>query len=86
MTRRVASSNADPEPPDRPFLTVEEAASLLGISRTLAYALFRDYLATHTTGLPCARIGSRRIVVPRRALDRLALPTFDTNIDPKEAA
>ncbi len=51
---------------DRPFITVEQAASLLGISRSLAYALAREFLSTHTTGLPCARIGSRRIVIARK--------------------
>jgi excisionase family DNA binding protein len=45
-------------------LTVEEAARVLGISRTLAYDLV-------TRGeLPVVRLG-RRIVVPRRALESL---------------
>jgi excisionase family DNA binding protein len=54
---------------DRPFLTVEEAAAALGISRTLAYSLAREFLTTRA-GLPCVRLGSRRIVVPRAALER----------------
>ena len=63
----------------RPFLTVEEAAAVLGISRTLAYSLAREFLTTRS-GLPCVRLGSRRIVVPRAALERwtnadLANPT-----------
>ncbi len=66
---------------DRPFITVEEAASLLGISRSLAYGLAREYLATQTTGLPCARIGSRRIVIARKSLDRYAVAN-----DPSETA
>ena len=49
---------------DRLTLTVEEAAGLLGISRTLAYELV-------TRGeLPSLRLG-RRLVVPRRALEAL---------------
>ena len=75
---------------DRPFITVEEAASLLGISRSLAYGLAREYLATQTTGLPCARIGSRRVVIARKSLDRYAAandttPTRDHN-HPKDVA
>ena len=63
----------------RPFLTVEEAAAFLGISRTLAYSLANEFLTTRS-GLPCVRLGSRRIVVPRAALERwtnadLANPT-----------
>ena len=68
-----------PSPNDRPFLTVEEAAAVLGISRTLAYSLANEFLTTRS-GLPCVRLGSRRIVVPRAALERwtnadLANPT-----------
>ena len=54
---------------DRPFLTVEEAAAVLGISRTLAYSRANEFLTTRS-GLPCVRLGSRRIVVPRAALER----------------
>ena len=43
-------------------LTVEEAAKLLGISRTLAYELVSRHV------LPSVRLG-RRIVVPRKALE-----------------
>ena len=49
--------------------TVEEAAAVLGISRTLAYSLANEFLTTRS-GLPCVRLGSRRIVVPRAALER----------------
>ena len=58
-----------PSSGDRPFLTVEEAAAVLGISRTLAYSLANEFLMTRS-GLPCVRLGSRRIVVPRAALER----------------
>ena len=74
------------QPPDRPFITVEEAASLLGISRSLAYGLAREYLATQTSGLPCARIGSRRIVIARKSLDRYAAANDFSGGQPKDAA
>ena len=51
-------------------LTVEEAAELLGISRTLAYELVTR------RELPSVRLG-RRIVVPRRALEALLDATTD---------
>lgn len=50
--------------PDRLTLTVEEVAALLGISRALGYELVAR------GELPSLRLG-RRIVVPRRALERL---------------
>ena len=49
---------------DRLALSVEDAARLLGISRTLAYE------AVARGELPSVRLG-KRIVVPRRALDEL---------------
>ncbi|MGH7861519.1 MAG: helix-turn-helix domain-containing protein [Candidatus Dormibacteraceae bacterium] len=49
---------------ERLTLTVEEAASALGIGRASAYE------AVHRGEIPCIRIG-RRIFVPRVALDRL---------------
>jgi excisionase family DNA binding protein len=45
-------------------LTVEEAAQLLGVSRSYAYELVRQ------GALPCLRLG-RRIVIPVRALEAL---------------
>lgn len=45
-------------------ITVSEAADLLGISKTLAYALVRR------REIPCIRLG-RRVVVPRRALEEM---------------
>ena len=56
-----------------PFLRVEEAARLLRISRTSAYALVNRWLVTGTDGLPAVRIG-RSIRVPTVALERLAQP------------
>jgi excisionase family DNA binding protein len=45
-------------------VTVEQAAALLGISRTTAYACVRDGV------IPSVRL-RRRILIPTRALDRL---------------
>jgi excisionase family DNA binding protein len=55
-----------------PFLRVEEAAELLRISRTSAYALARRFLDTDgREGLPAVRIG-RSLRVPAAALEQLA--------------
>lgn len=48
-------------------VTVEEVARLLGISRAFAYSLVAR------NELPSLRLG-RRVVIPRRALDRLLDP------------
>ena len=45
-------------------MTVEEAATALNISRSLAYEAARD------GRLPCIRIG-RRLLISRRALEKL---------------
>ncbi len=92
----ISEENTVPQPsdapcdrpglPDRLFFTVEEAAALLGISRTLGYALAREYLATGASGLPCVRIGSRRIVVSRRTLERMADAEPGLASDPNDAA
>jgi excisionase family DNA binding protein len=50
--------------PERLTLTVEEAASLLGISRNLAYELVAE------GQIPSIRLG-RRVLVPRQALHRM---------------
>jgi excisionase family DNA binding protein len=49
---------------ERLTLSVEEAAEMLGISRTLAYELVRRGV------LPHVRL-ARRIVISRRAVERL---------------
>ena len=42
------------------FLTVEQAAEIVRIGRTSAYALAREYLATGgAEGLPVIRIGKK---------------------------
>ena len=62
----------DVDPP--PLLyTVEEAAAVLRIGRTLAYALARRYEASGgTAGLPLVRVGNK-LRVPRWALFELAV-------------
>ncbi|MGH9117561.1 MAG: helix-turn-helix domain-containing protein [Acidimicrobiales bacterium] len=72
----IANHRRYPDDDDRPIrqtttdadkrltLSVEEAGRLLGISRGLAYLL------VNRGEIPSIRLG-RRIVVPRRALDRL---------------
>ena len=55
------------------LLTVEEAAEVLRIGRTLAYTLARRYQATGgRAGLPVVRVG-HRLRVPRWALMELAV-------------
>ncbi len=49
---------------ERLTLTVEEAAAVLGISRTLAYELVA------LGDLPCLHLG-RRIVISRRVIDQM---------------
>ena len=50
------------------FISVTEAARLLGISRTLAYDLAHAGLETDgQEGLPAIRLG-RRLLIPRSAL------------------
>jgi excisionase family DNA binding protein len=56
---------------DEPLaLSVEAAARLLGISRTLAYE------SVARGELPAVRLG-KRLVVPRRALDQLLESAMD---------
>jgi len=53
------------------FLTVEEAAALLRIGRTSAYALAREWRETAgRSGLPVVELG-RQLRVPRAALEEL---------------
>lgn len=56
----------------RPFLSIDEAALQLGISRSSTYEAANAWLRTDgERGLPCVRIG-RRILVPRAAIERWA--------------
>lgn len=53
------------------FLTIEEAAAILRIGRTAAYALGREYLATDgLSGMPVIRFG-RLLRVPRVKLEAM---------------
>lgn len=53
-----------------PFLRVEEAASILRISRSAAYELAHAWLSSDgAAGLPVIRLG-RTIRVPRAAIER----------------
>lgn len=57
--------------PDRLTYTVEEAAHLLGIGRTTAYALAKEWRMTNgRSGLPVLELG-RVLRVPRRALESM---------------
>ncbi|MGH9030531.1 MAG: helix-turn-helix domain-containing protein [Acidimicrobiia bacterium] len=63
---------------ERLTLTVEETAELLGISRAFAYTLVKN------EELPFVRLG-RRVVVPRRALERLLDAEFNPSGGQDEA-
>jgi excisionase family DNA binding protein len=62
--RRSVGETIPTKPVQRLTLTVEEAASTLGISRATAYE------AVSRGEIPCIRIG-RRILIPKAALERL---------------
>lgn len=57
---------ADKRTENRLTLSVEEASAMLGISRNLGYTLARE------GKLPgCIKLGERRVVVSKAAIDRL---------------
>ena len=56
-------------------MTVEEAATALNISRSLAYEAARD------GRLPCIKIG-RRLLIPRSALEKLLADPKPLNLTP----
>jgi excisionase family DNA binding protein len=65
-----------------PFLRVEEAAELLRISRTSAYALANRWLDTDgVEGLPAVRIG-RSIRIPTAAIEWFADPATSLSSPP----
>jgi excisionase family DNA binding protein len=61
--------NGRTRPPD--FLRVEEAAKVLRIGRTTAYALASEFLDTNgASGLPVVRLG-KQLRVPRSRLEAM---------------
>lgn len=59
--------------PSTSVLTVEEAAKVLRIGRSLAYQLTGEYLASGgTKGMPCIRVGGC-LRIPRWALMELVM-------------
>jgi len=88
VTVHTNSSTAEAVPE---FLTVEEAARVMRIGRTKAYALTRQWRATGgKTGMPVVDIGVLR--VPRRQLEELlgveilVVPSPEDDAPPVEAA
>lgn len=51
----------------RLVLTIEEAGELLGVSRPTAYQM------AHAGQIPIIKLGKRRMVVPKAALDKMLL-------------
>jgi excisionase family DNA binding protein len=62
--RRPKSRPALPRPEDVPTLTVEQAAAVLGIGKSSAYA------AVNRGEIPAIRLG-HRVLIPTAALHRL---------------
>ena len=60
-----------PSSPSSLFVGVDEAARILGVSRSLAYAMANLWLAGGENGLPSIRLG-RRILIRRATLDEWA--------------
>ena len=88
MTPHATPSTPPTDPPGpnptKMFLTVEEAAAVLRIGRTAAYALTRQGRATGgAVGLPVVRVG-RLLRVPVHQLERLAAGAID-HADPTPA-
>jgi excisionase family DNA binding protein len=68
---QMPEQTEDGAPAESRTLTVEEAAHILRIGRTAAYALAREFRATNgRSGLPVLELG-RTLRVPRSALDRM---------------
>jgi hypothetical protein len=77
LCAEVESMSSTTEIPD--FLTVEEAARVLRIGRTAAYALARTWRDTDgQEGLPVVEFG-RLLRVPRRALEEIAHGSITTS-------
>ena len=65
MQKMQQYQNDDDQPSSEDAYDVPEAGRRLGIGRNLAYALVRS------GEIPSIRLGARRIVVPRHALDAM---------------
>lgn len=63
-----SNENRSDDAPTKGTLTVEEAARMLGVSRTLAYESVRQH--DELAGVRVVRIG-QRILIPRAALERV---------------
>ena len=70
--------------PDAEVLTVEEAASILRISRNTGYAMARRWLASNgREGVPVIALG-RSLRVPRSALTAMLQTTSSRNHGPAD--
>lgn len=76
-------SDSAPQATDRPtFLTVEEAARVLRIGRTTAYALTKEWRSTNgRSGLPVVNVG-HKLRVPACQLEQLAGGQLRERIEP----
>lgn len=75
LTPNGWSSLSTSEKIERATVTIEEAAKILGIGRASAYE------AARTGQIPTLRIGAKRLVVPKRALERLLEQASDGHED-----
>jgi excisionase family DNA binding protein len=75
VERRQVGETIPDKPVQRLTLTVEEAASALGISRSFAYE------AIAKGEIPCIRIG-KRILVPKIALEKMLASAGGTAAEP----
>ena len=66
-----------------PTMSVEDAASLLGISRTLAYTEATRYRTTDGRhGLPNVRLGGRVLVLTALVLELMSAETTTSHAEP----
>ena len=61
---------------DKLTMSIEEAAKVLGVGRNFCYELAK------TGQLPTIRLGSRRLVIPRIALEKMLEPA---DVQPRES-
>ncbi|MHB1486639.1 MAG: helix-turn-helix domain-containing protein [Acidimicrobiales bacterium] len=77
VERRTVGPVIEERPQQRLTMTVEEAATALGISRATAYE------AVSRGEIPAIRIG-RRILIPKVALEKLLEGTIETKTGPSD--